>query len=290
MNLSQSERIGGCIFASACLLVMCGCEGQPPTKTRKPTPVIITLRVVMFVETGANLNSPTTTTGGCRLTQSEVTEMVRELIMFGPNYCPGLKFVWNETIDKLESDCMAVMPHPPFPPCFSVCSVPFANNCPRKMPGLWFLENVVNRGPGGPAGLRQRDNYVNDDNTINIYFVGNTLIGLQEELGFGWTIPPNPQVLDFVVINDGALDQADAPGDAGRLKDRAILLHEVGGHWLKKTGQHPAVPPNIWPKNLFISGPTFDACISQYGGKRPRDVLQADQQIICQNFGGGGLP
>jgi len=284
MNRECQLGIQARLLVLVALLLICGCERREPVT---PTSASIPLRVVMFVETGADLDNPTTTTGGCRLTQSQVRDLVQELIQFAPNYCPGLKFTWDETIFMLESDCMAVLPWP-FPPCTSQCGdVPFQDNCPRNMTDVWFQENVVNQGPGGPAALQQHDDWNGDQGplgVINIYFVGNALIGPTQAVGFGYTIPINPYIEFYVLINDAALVEADAPGDAQRQHDRATLLHEVG-HWLKMNNEHPNVPPGECPRNLMISGLTFDACFDEYGGRRPREVLEADRIDICENLG-----
>lgn len=130
--MRDTPRNGIRIPLAVLLVALSGCENQPPTPTKKSTTELITLRVVMLVETGADLNSPPPKTGGCKLTRTQVTQLLNELIQFAPAFCSGLKFIWpNQTIEKLESDCMRVLA---LFPCTSQCfDLPFQDRCPRRM-------------------------------------------------------------------------------------------------------------------------------------------------------------
>jgi hypothetical protein len=114
----------------ALVLVLTDCRKDPPPP---PTPKVINLRVVMFVETGADLDNPPLDTGGCKLTRTEVTTLVQELIAFAPKFCPGLRIAWSGSITKLESDCLHLLPAL-FQTCSSQCGdLPFPGTCPRAM-------------------------------------------------------------------------------------------------------------------------------------------------------------
>ena len=288
----MKSTLRGLLVATLGLAIISGCKEEPPKEIKKPPEPggPITLRVVMIVEPGADLNNPSTTTGGCRLTQNQVKDLARDLVRFAPSFCPGLRIDWDETVVKLEASCLAVLGFP-FPPCFSVCSVPgWPDNCPREMPFLWFDANVVGHPAGGPAGLIQADGYIDDYRTINIYFVGNvrhpTIPGDVRGIT---VVPTTPFIKDYAVITDGAFGEADAPGNPVTLEDYATLFHEVGCHWLKGShgGEtHPTVPPGECPRNLCISGADFEACFTEFGGKRPLDFLQADVSAVCSEQSG----
>ncbi|MFH1419858.1 MAG: hypothetical protein ABII12_16410, partial [Planctomycetota bacterium] len=230
-------------------------------------------------------------TGGCRLTRDQVMQLVIELVQFGNNAAPGLKFNWDQNIEALESDCMDVLP-PPFQPCFSQCSLTgVPNNNPRQINLTWFIENIVNQGPGGGGGLLNGNNYINDDCTINIYFVGNVLDN-QNQLLAAATIPPNQMgIPDFVFINDLALTSCTNPTDPNQIRDRKTLTHEVVCHWLQRLGDaaHPAATPaNPCPQNLCIGGDILlsGPCQGVYNGKRPAQVpTTVQQQIVNLNQG-----
>jgi len=265
----------------ACLLLLSpGCKEEPPPPPKKAPRKVITLRVVMLVETGANLDSPPSSTGGCKLTRTEVTMLVNELVAFGNNAAPGVVFLWNGNVQKLESDCMKLLGFP-FPPCFSQCSLTgVPDNCPRKVDVDWYTANVVNHAAGGPAGLVQADNYVNDDCTINIYFVGNGFVpGTTISISGVTSIPSNP-VPDFVLITDFAFDDPDAPAQPTELQRFRTLLHESVCHWLRDDSSHPVVPAGVCPHNLCIGGQTFQACTAEYGAVWPSLVPQNVQDAI----------
>jgi hypothetical protein len=264
------------------------CDGRLRQKsTAPPPPIAINLRVVMFVETGADLDNPPFVTGGCKLTRTEVVALVSELVNFGNNAAPGLQFFFDPNdIEKLESDCLDVLP-PPFVPCFSACSLTgVPDNCPRRIDQNWFLANVVNHAAGGPAGLQQRDNYVADRCTVNIYFVGNVL-GTGGEVFRGATVIPNQLGFpDHVLVNDGAFIDDSAPADFFKLRDARTLVHEVGCHWLQADSTHPDTGGTC-PNNLCISAGTFDACLQAGAypdGKRPTGVPTAVQQATVNRL------
>ncbi|MCA9244402.1 MAG: hypothetical protein KDA32_10635 [Phycisphaerales bacterium] len=220
----------------------------------------------MVVEPDANLDAPTTTTGGCRLTRQEVTALVEELVAFAPNYCPELEFEWDGQVDKLESPCLRII----FAPCVGQCG-----NCPRRMDIQSFEQDFVNQSPGGNAQLVQRDEY--DPGALNIYFTGN--IQLDDADQFALTRNRTPGNFGFIVVNDAAFTATNQGGNAAELTSRATVLHEAL-HWLSRLG-HPEVPPNEWPQNLLISGATFDACRVQYNNERPKVVIPSNIETIC---------
>lgn len=261
-----------------------GCKKEQEKTTAQTT----NLRVVMFVETGSDLDFPPEETGGCKLTRGHVTTLVNELVAFGNNAAPGIEFVWNGVVQKFESDCMKVLGFP-FPPCFSQCSLTgVPDNCPRKGDVNWYAANVINHGPGGPASLAQADNYVNDDCTINIYFVGNALVpGTTQSISGVTSIPSNP-IPDFILITDFAFEDPDAPAQVTELQRFKTLVHETVCHWLTDDSSHPTVPPGVCPRNLCIGGPTFQACSAQYSGIWPGEVPQNVQNTITGQLQGCG--
>lgn len=291
--MRSSRRRLIAIVLGAVLVHACGCKREPPVEEEPPTPDpgVVTLRVVMFVEAGADLDFPPLETGGCKLTRTQVTDLVDELTGFQQNFCPGLTLEWDRNIDKLESTCLEVLP-PPFPSCFSQCSLTgVPDNCPRKLPAAWFVTYVVNHPAGGPlALLPPGDSYIHDvqgpdDRTLNIYFVGNIMIA-PGEFDTGFTLPPNTMGVDFVLINDLALTDPFAPADLNLLQARRVLLHEVCCHWLKITSTHPDVPPGECPENLCVSGQVATSCGNMRSGK----VTDSDQSAICTRLTGGPWP
>lgn len=266
-----------------------GCDKKP----KKPPVKVIKLRVVMFVETGANLDNPPAVTGGCKFTKDQVKELVKELVRFGSTV--RVKFDWNpdapDAIFKLESDCLKIVPPPVGDACDSTCGLPGVQfNCPRYITADgWFAPKVVNQGPGGDMSLQQHDDYDNDNCTLNIYFIGNAVTVNQQGQTIHWrglTQPEssNPNIHDMVIIMDKARGDPAAPAGFTDQKNARTLIHEVVCHWL--TGGLAHVDPtsnNPCPKNLCVSGNTYNNCVSQYGGKRPTHVDPTYQNAIDQN-------
>lgn len=268
-------------------LTTVGCKKE----AERPAAHTVNLRVVMFVETGADLNDPPVYTGGCKLRKTQVTKLMDELVAAAPSFSPGLTLAWDGTVNKLESDCFDYFPIMFFPLCFSACSqsIPFAGDCPiRNMALTWFFDNVVGHGSGGPAALQQADAHVPGECTVNIYFVGNVL-DLNGDLIGGITIPPQelPGLRFFVLVNDGA--GTDPTGQAqanfSAIDFRHTLLHEVACHWLKRDGSHTEDGQGSpqCPNNLCIGGQRFDACQAVLGDKRPLTFLKDDQDTVGQN-------
>jgi hypothetical protein len=288
MNQGSSTTLIATITLVSILFPISGCKKEPPTPTKKPAGRGITLRVVMFVETGADLNSPPAETGGCKLTLAQVETLVADLVAFGSSAAPGIEFNWDGTVEKLESGCLALQPFP-FPPCTSVCGdLPAPGLCPRRLDIVWFVLNVLAHGAGGPAALPEGDPYISDDCTINMYFVGNFYNASGQPIA-ATTVPPGGAVPHYVLVNDFALEDPSAPADFTELRNRRTLIHEAVCHWLPRGDNHPVVEPGECPDNICVTGTTFEECRSEYGGKRPTKVLSTVQDTTVaatQNCGG----
>lgn len=122
------------ILTLGCITCLSACESKPNTR---PPSFSLNVRVVLLVETGANVNSPPPETGRCKLTRTQVIDLTQDLMKFQSNTAPGLKLNWDPNDPSqfviLEADCLRIQGFP-FPPCFSVCSLTgVPDNCPRKI-------------------------------------------------------------------------------------------------------------------------------------------------------------
>ncbi|UCE61688.1 MAG: hypothetical protein JSU63_08050, partial [Phycisphaerales bacterium] len=240
------------------------------------------LRVVMLVEPDiADYENPPNPTGGCRLKESQVKDIVRQLILMGSSMHEGVQFIWDEdeTVVKLESECMKWIGLLGLPGV-SVCGdLPAPLNNYRMLKLNWFETNVLDHAAGGPAGLRQADNYKPHDCWLNIYFTGNFIDsdtpplphipGMSDVVWGTTSIIVGGGIRDslFVLINDAAFFD-DGVSEAGMtirsdtIYARRTMLHEVACHWLTRGRGYPDGHEPIrygrCPQTICVSGLDLD--------------------------------
>jgi len=225
----------------------------------------IRLRVVMFVEPGANLDQPPQPTGGTRYNRNQVTNVVQQLVAFGlGNHAGrGIRFDWDknvpDAIERLESDCLKIQTPPSLG---SVCALGqgILDNNPRNLNTEWFTDNVVGHAAGGPAALLTADSYDSDPCVANIYFVGQLWPGGGPDpfTYYGWTAPG--PTTHWFIINDLLESNYSGLSSTDQQTKRKVAPHEAVCHLLTHRREHSVCDPDCRNNDLCQAGLTcFEA-------------------------------